>query len=116
MVIKFPSEVNLFDLREAIIEMEHWMATPCTLECNVLDKEDLKGWRAKPYVPPDEDLEWTNPEWAHYLPATGKVGHHHFLSQEQQEQAHQGILTNTLVMATHTAGISISGQDSTELA
>ena len=106
---------DLYDLREVILGIEQWIGTPCSMECNILGEEDLKGWRAKPYMLPD-DVEGINPEWASCLLPAGQIGHIPFLNQECQERIQSEMDTNSHVNSTNDQCIAIMGQKSAELA
>ena len=42
-LVKFPREVDLYDLREAILGIEQWIGMLYSIECSILDEKDLKG-------------------------------------------------------------------------
>ena len=81
-----------------------------------MDEEDLKGWRVKPYAPPDEEAEWVNPEWPSHLLLAGQTGHIPFLNQEHQERTQSEKVTNPSVNTSNDQHIAIADQNSTKLA
>ena len=69
----------------------------------------------KPYMPPDDDAEWVNPECTSCLLPVGQTKHIPFPSQEHHKRIQSEMVTGPHVNTTNTQHIWIASQNSTKV-
>ena len=60
VLLEFSLEVDVKQICEALMDIEHWIGISCHIMCEILDVEGLHATRAKPWAPPAKNAELVN--------------------------------------------------------